>query len=86
MASVTSDENKSLIRRWLDEVFTRGDPGRADELFDRNYALHASSYSHDLHGLEGIKRYVTAYRAAFPDLEAAVQDQLAEGKKVVTRW
>ncbi len=39
-----------------------------------------------MHGPEGIKRYVTAYRAAFPNLEVAVEDQLAEEDKVVTRW
>ncbi len=39
-----------------------------------------------MHGPEGIKRYVTAYRVAFPDLTVAVEDQLAEADKVVTRW
>ena len=39
-----------------------------------------------MHGPEGIKRYVTAYRLAFPNLEVDVEDQLAEVDKVVTRW
>ena len=39
-----------------------------------------------MHGPEGITRYVTAYRSAFPNLEVDVNDQLAEEDKVVTRW
>jgi len=39
-----------------------------------------------VHGPAGIKRYVTAYRIAFPNLEVDVEDQLAEGDNVVTRW
>jgi len=83
---LASEKNKILVRRWLDEVLTRGDLDAADELFTVNYALHDPSFPNDVHGPEGIKRYVTAYRAAFPDLQVAVEDQLAEGDKVVTRW
>lgn len=85
-ASATSEQNKALIRRWLEEVFARGDLARADDLFGQNYILHDPSFPQDVYGPQGIKRYVTAYRAAFPDLEVTVEDQLAEEDKVVTRW
>ncbi len=39
-----------------------------------------------MHGPRGIGRYVTAYRAAFPDIRVTVEDQLAEDDKVATRW
>jgi predicted ester cyclase len=39
-----------------------------------------------VYGPEGIKRYVSVYRVALPDLEVTVEDQLAEGDKIVTRW
>jgi steroid delta-isomerase-like uncharacterized protein len=81
-----SEQNKSLIRRWLGEVFSRGDLTKAEELFTQNYVLHDPSFPHDVHGSEGIKSYVTAYRFAFPNLEVDVEDQLAEEDKVVTRW
>ncbi len=82
---LVSEKNKALVRRWLYEVFTRVDLDKADELFASNYALHDPSFPHDVHGPEGIKRYVSAYRAAFPDLGVTVEDQLAETDKVVTR-
>ena len=78
--------NKALVRRWLDEVFTQGDLRRVDELFASNYILHDSNVPQEVNGREGIKRYVTTYRDAYPDACFTVEDQLAEGDMVVTRW
>jgi steroid delta-isomerase-like uncharacterized protein len=86
VAVLTPERNKNLIRRWLVEVFTRAALDGVDELFALNYVLHDPSFPYDVHGPEGIKRYVAAYRTAFPDLRVTVEDQLAEEDKVVTRW
>ena len=39
-----------------------------------------------MRGPEGFKEYVRAYRSAFSDLHIQIEDQIAEGDKVVTRW
>ncbi len=80
------NENKALIRRWLDEVLTQGYTGRVDEVFAPNYVLHGPSLAQEVHGREGIGRYVATLRAASPDLRFTVEDQIAEGDMVVTRW
>jgi steroid delta-isomerase-like uncharacterized protein len=80
------EENKALIRRWLREIFTDGHLDGADEIFTQDYVLHDPSFPQEVHGPGGIKRYVTAYRAAFPDIRVTVEDQLAEDDKVATRW
>jgi steroid delta-isomerase-like uncharacterized protein len=33
-----------------------------------------------------MKAFVASHRRAFPDAHSTVEDQLAEGDKVVTRW
>jgi steroid delta-isomerase-like uncharacterized protein len=78
--------NKALVRRWFDEVLTRGDIQRANEIFSPSYVLHDSSFVQEVHGREGVKRYVTTFHAASPDLCFAVEDQIGEGDMVVTRW
>jgi steroid delta-isomerase-like uncharacterized protein len=78
--------NKALVRRWFDGVLTRGDIQRVNEIFSPSYVLHDSSFLQEVHGREGIKRYVTTFRAASPDICFAVEDQIAEGDLVVTRW
>jgi steroid delta-isomerase-like uncharacterized protein len=40
----------------------------------------------ELHGKEGFKEFVGTYLAAFPDGKITVDDQIAEGDKVTTRW
>ena len=80
------NKNKALIRRWLDEVLTQGYTVRVDEIFAPNYVLHGPSLAQEVHGREGIGRYVATLRAASPDLRFTVEDQIAEGDMVVTRW
>ena len=78
--------NKALIRHWIEEILTQGNLERAENLFARDYILHDPSFPRDVRGPKGVKRYVTAYREAFPDARFVVEDQIAEGDKVVTRW
>jgi steroid delta-isomerase-like uncharacterized protein len=40
----------------------------------------------EVRGSEGFKHMVSTYRAGYPDLQFKVEDQLADGDKVVTRW
>ena len=78
--------NKALVRRWLDEVLTRGEMGCIDELFTPNYVLHDPSLVREVHGREGIEQYAATFRAASPDVRFTIEDQIAEGDIVVTRW
>ncbi len=84
MRSVSED--KALVRRWLEEVFTGGTFSYLGEIFTRNYVLHDPSFPGEVHGFGGVERYVGAYRAAFPDLRLSVEDQVAEAGTVATRW
>lgn len=47
---------------------------------------HDPASPEETHGPEGIKRYVATMRAAFPDLRVTVEDRVAEGEEVATRY
>ena len=81
-----AERNKALVRQWVDEVLTRGNIRRIDELFAPNYVLHDPSRVQEVHGREGIERFAAAFRSASPDVCFSVEDQIAEGDMVVTRW
>lgn len=81
-----SEDNKDMVRRWFEEVFTQGNLERAEDLFATHYVLHDPSFPHEVHSPEGVKRYVAAYRSAIPDARFVVEDQIAQGNKVATRW
>ncbi len=81
-----SEENKEKVRRFLQEAFNEGNFGVADEIFASDYVQHDPTTPEEISGLEGIKGFVQMYRSAFPDSHITVEDQIAEGDEVVTRW
>jgi predicted ester cyclase len=79
-----SDENKALVRRWFAEL-DRGNDHIADELVAIDYIDHNPPLPDMAPGREGVKQANALLRAAFPDARHTIEDQIAEGDKVVTR-
>jgi steroid delta-isomerase-like uncharacterized protein len=79
-----SEQNKTLARRWFEDLFSRGDLDAADEILSAEFVDHLTH--EDERGLEELKHYVTMYRTAFPDIQDTVEEIVAEGDKVVIRW
>ena len=80
-----SEENKAIVRRQEEEVFTQGNLDAADEIYAPNYVGHDPSNPEDIRGLEAAKQAAADYRKAFPDLQVTVEDLIAEGDKVAAR-
>ena len=83
---MSTQENKALARRVLEEMFNKGNLNLADEVFAPDYVDHDPAMPEDIRGPEGFKEYVSIFRTAFPDIHLEIEDQVAEGDKVVTRW
>lgn len=66
-------ENKALLRRYYQEVLSEGNLALIEELFVPELVGQ-------------FKQAVTMSRTAFADLRVTIEDQVAEGDKVVTRW
>ncbi len=79
-----SEQNKMLVRRTLEEVYSQGHLAVVDELVASDFVIHTPS--EEIRGPEGTKQFVAALRTAFPDIHFTVEDQIAEGDTVVTRW
>lgn len=82
---MSAEENKAIFRRYVEEVSNEGNLELADEIFDR-YTAHQSDGSTEERGPEDVKRFIGEFRQAFPDFRSVIEDQVAEGDKVVTRW
>jgi steroid delta-isomerase-like uncharacterized protein len=81
---MSAEDNKATARRWYEEVFNAGNLDLIHELFAPNFVDHDPV--NPLPGLEGVRQVVGIYRGAFPDLHITVEDWVAEGEKVVTRF
>ena len=65
----------------------KGNLNFIDEVTDPNFVSHDPSSPEDMGGgVEGTRRFTEMYRNAFPDIQMSVEDMIAEGDKVVTRW
>jgi steroid delta-isomerase-like uncharacterized protein len=86
--SVSANENKATLRRVSEEVFNQGNLSVVDELFAPDYVLHDPGVpGGELRGLEAFKeQWVSMFRTAFPDLRIVIEDQVAEGDKVASRY
>ena len=82
---MSSEQNKKIVRRAVEEPW-KGNLDVVDELTARDYIGHDPANPEPLRGPEGVKEFISSYRAAFPDARITVEEQLAEGDLVATRW
>jgi serine phosphatase RsbU (regulator of sigma subunit) len=80
----TEEENKAIFRRYIEEVWNQTNLELVDEIFDR-YLSHQPDGPTLERGPEDVKRFVGEFRSAFPDLRIQIDDQIAEGDKVMVR-
>jgi predicted ester cyclase len=78
------EENKALVRRFNEEVYNRGNMDAADELLAPNFVARDSLTGEEA-SREDYKREITEQAASSSDLHFSIEEQIAEGEKVVTR-
>jgi len=82
---MSTEEIQAIVRRWIDEVWKKGDLDAVDEIFAADLVFHYAGTQGEP-DREGYKEAVTGLVAPFADVHAAVEDMIAEGDKVVLRW
>ena len=77
------ENNKALVRRFVEEVFNGGNLDAVDELLAPDYVDHTVP-SGKYAGREGLKRSLAKQLASSSDLRFHIEEQIAEGDKVIT--
>jgi steroid delta-isomerase-like uncharacterized protein len=84
---MSTEQNKTLVRRYWEEVWNKGNLAVADELIASDFDGHPQPSDPDFgRGPAGQKQLVGMYRTAFPDVRMTIEDMTAEGDRVVLRW
>ena len=82
-----SEENKAQVRRLLEEGFSQGHTEVVDEVLNPNFVCYdPNSESGEVRGAETIKGEIEYFRNAVPDLTYTIEEQIAEGDRVATRY
>ena len=81
---MSTETNKALVRRAIEEGWNQGKLAIFDELGAPNFLYHDPTFP-NVRTREDFKRYVTEVRSAYPDLHSTIEDMIAEGEQVVAR-
>lgn len=80
-----TDKNKEMVKSFYEEVFNQHNAQNAEKFIAKDAVSHASPPEAPK-GLEGAKQLFGMYFLAFPDMKITVEDMIAEGDKVVSRY
>jgi steroid delta-isomerase-like uncharacterized protein len=81
---MSTEENKGIARRIVEEFINNGDLSVVDELFATDFVNHSPGLG-TTPDLEGFKQFIINVRSAFPDQKLTIEDLIAEGDMVVLR-
>ncbi len=78
---MSADENKALIRRFVETVWNNKQIDALDELHAAEFTFNGEPFT-----TEKFKEGLRGYFQEVPDLQNTIQDMIAEGNKVTYRW
>ena len=85
MSDLVSERNKAASRAVF-EIWMSGELDRLGE-FVADEAVHHDPYDpYGAEGIEGHRKTIALNRRAFSDIEITIEDQIAEGDRLATRW
>ena len=77
--------NRAVVQRFLEEVINQGRLEQANEIVAEDF-VELDPLPGQRQGREGLKDVIGMLRTAFPDMNWVVEEMIAEGEQVVTRF
>ena len=82
---MSTEENKSLARRWMEEIWLKGNLSVLDDFLAPNFVFNYAPPG-VVPNKEAYKQAMNMFRDGCPDMYYDIKDMVAEGDKVVVRW
>jgi len=74
-----------IVRQFIEHVINRGQIDAADQFFWEDM-VEQVPFPGQGPGIEGLKDVLRGLKAAFPDMHWTIEEQIAEGDKVLSRF
>ena len=81
-----SADIKQTVQKVFEQVWNQGDTSVVDQLFADSFVANIANIPTPINSADEFKQFVALFRALSPDLNFTINDQVAEGDKVATRW
>jgi steroid delta-isomerase-like uncharacterized protein len=81
-----SEQNKAVVRRFIEEAWNNGDLTVVDELIADDHVDHDPARADAPSGPAAMRGFIEMYRSAFPDTRIEFGELIAEGDLVAGPW
>jgi len=81
-----SEDIKQVVQQVFEKLWNQGDTSAADQILADNYVAHIADIPSPINSADEFKQFVALFRALSPGIWFTIEDQVAEGDKVATRW
>jgi predicted ester cyclase len=78
---MTTEENKTIVRRFITEILQHGDISIIDQICAPNYVNRMTGQ-----GIESFKQMAGLMQTVIPDYQVTIENLVAEGDDVVARF
>ena len=78
---MSTEENKTIVRRFMTEILQKGDISLIDQICAPNYINRMTGQ-----GIDSFKQFSGLIRTAIPDYHITIENLVAEGDQVVARF
>lgn len=85
MNAMTTEQNKEKERLFVDEVLNKGNISLIDDLLSPKFVYQGIDWK-KLKGIDAYKEMIKGLRTAYPDFHTTIEDIIAEGNMVATRY
>lgn len=79
------EDNKQFMRHFVEEVINKKNLDAVNELVAEDFVEHIP-FPGQAPGREGLRYVLSIFLSAFPDIRWTLEEQIAEGEKVVSRF
>ncbi len=84
---MSNEENKSVVRRYWEDVFGKGELDVANEILASDCKVNSPDGSTIImNGRESMKKFIELMHRALTNMQVTIHEQIAEEDKVVTCW
>jgi len=80
------EDHKMVIRQVFEEIWNRSNFSLIDQVYAPEYVAHIAGSPSDIEGPEQFKQFVALHGVLTSELNFNIDDQIAEGDRVATRW
>lgn len=82
---MSESQNIAILQRFIEEVINQGHLEAADEIVHEDF-VELDPLPGQSQGREGLKQVIARIRTAFPDIHWTIDEVVASGDKVVSRF